>query len=133
MLTCPLTGRVLFTRAELQSDDGTVRLAPGFAEALVDLRLGFDRPMVATSACRTPSHNARVGGEAQSFHLTEGNPLCPEGACAIDIAVPDNLYRDRLVRIAYERGWSIGHYRNFLHLDRRHKYGNLLMSWWGSY
>lgn len=131
MIINPQTGAVLFSVSEMASRDGTVRLAEGFADKLLELRLRFGRPMIPTSFCRTPEHNRSVNGEDRSFHLTEGNPLCPTGTCAIDVAVRDNVYRDALVRLAYELGWSVGHYDDFVHFDRRVDHGNALMSWWG--
>jgi hypothetical protein len=118
----PMTDAVLFSAAELGSkDDGTVRLAHGFAHKLLDLRLTFAKPMKVNSCCRTPAHNAAVGGAKNSYHLTEGN--ASKGTCAIDIAILDDEYRHRLVRMATDLGWSVGVYRTFVHLDRRKDYG----------
>ncbi len=118
----PMTDAMLFSAAELGSNDaGTVRLANGFADKLVDLRLTFAKPMNVNSCCRTPAHNAAVGGSKNSYHLTEGN--ASDGTCAIDISIPDDTYRHRLVRMATNLGWSVGIYRTFLHLDRRKDYG----------
>jgi hypothetical protein len=131
MIEHPTTKQVLFSRGELASDDGTVRLAPGFQAALRDLRLDFGRPMRVNSCCRTPEHNKRVGGASSSFHLTEGNPLCEGGTCAIDIAVPDGGYRHKLMTVALAAGWSVGNYKTFIHLDRRTDYGQTPVAWWG--
>jgi len=121
-ITHPMTDAVLFSAAELGSrDDGTVRLADGFAEKLMDLRLTFARPMKVNSCCRTPAHNDAVGGSRNSYHLTEGN--ASDGTCAIDVHSYDDQYRHRLIRIASDLGWSIGVYRTFVHLDRRVDYG----------
>jgi len=114
----PVTDATLFANDELASpDDGTVNLATGFADALLELRLSFGRPMRVNSCCRTPEHNAAVGGSAKSFHLTEGN--ASDGTCAIDIHVSDDSYRAVLIRIALSQGWAAGVYRTFVHLDRR--------------
>lgn len=133
MISNPANGQVLFTHEELQSDDGTVRLASGFGNALLDLRMSFGQPMKVNSCCRTLEHNRRVGGSTRSFHLTEGNPLCSGGTCAIDIAVPDDSYRYLLMDRAIRSGWSVGVYRTFLHLDLRQRYGQAPKSWWGNY
>lgn len=131
MIEHPMTGAVLFTHEELASDDETVRLAPGFQNALLDLRLTFGRPMRVNSCCRTPEHNKRVGGASSSFHLTSGNPLCLQGTCAIDIVVPDGSYRYLLLNKAIQAGWSVGVYKTFLHLDRRSDFGHPPVAWWG--
>lgn len=131
MIEHPVTKQVLFSHDELASNDGTVRLAPGFQNALLDLRLTFGQPMRVNSCCRTPAHNRQVGGATSSFHLTEGNPLCMGGTCAIDIAIPDGAYRYRLMKKAIEAGWSVGVYKTFIHLDRRADYGHAPTAWWG--
>lgn len=114
----PVTEAVLFTAAELASpDDGTIRMAPGFVAALTKLRVAMDEPMVVNSCCRTLAHNKAVGGAAASYHLTTGN--ASNGTCAIDIRVPDDIYRLKLAMLAMERFWTVGVYRTFLHLDRR--------------
>ena len=65
-LACPTTGEV--------------RLAPGFGEALEQLRIKFDAPIYLTSACRSPQHNAsaaswKVGMVAvASLRLANGSP-----------------------------------------------------------
>lgn len=121
-ITHPMTGAVLFSARELGSrDDGTVKLADGFADKLRDLRLKFAKPMRVNSCCRTPAHNDAVGGSRQSYHLTEGNRS--DGTCAIDVHSYDDAYRHRLVRIATDLGWSVGVYPTFVHLDRRKDFG----------
>lgn len=118
----PGTEAVLFTAAELASqDDGTIRLVPGFATALTRLRVAMDEPMVVTSCCRTPARNAAIGGSPRSYHLTEGN--ASNGTCALDVRVPDDIYRLKLAMLAMETGWTVGVYRTFLHLDRRLDFG----------
>jgi len=117
----PVTDAVLFSHDELAARDGTVKLAEGFADALLMLRLTFGRPMRVNSCCRTPEHNADVGGGKRSFHLTEGN--ASDGTCAIDIHVPDDSYRSILVHRALSTDWTVGVYPTFVHLDRRKDFG----------
>lgn len=115
-----------FTVDELKDkSDGTFRLAHGFEEMLDALREEFNEPMVVTSGCRSPAHNAAVGGKPSSFHLTSGNPYCPEGTCAVDIKITSPDYKERLRRIAWRLGWTIGNAKTFLHLDRRIDYCKL--------
>ena len=46
-----------------------VRLATGFGEALERLRVDLDAPIYLNSACRSPSHNAKVGVASNFIHL----------------------------------------------------------------
>jgi hypothetical protein len=116
-----------FTDAELACRaSGKVIMAPGFRSALNDLRAEFGEPMRVTSACRTPEHNASVGGNPRSLHMI-GNPHYvfdgrPLDTCAVDIATPDGAYRARLIRMALLRGWSVGVAKTFTHLDLRTRY-----------
>lgn len=125
MIKAP-NGDVLFTRRELQcKGTGIVRLAPGFADELRDLRLAFNEPMIVASACRTADHNQSVGGHPRSLHVCD-EPYWPTGGCcAIDIRTTDAAYRARLVKLALEMGWSGGVHRSFVHLDRRTQYAGL--------
>jgi hypothetical protein len=122
----PANGAVLFSVKELacRSDGQTYRFAEGFPERLLELRMVLARPMKIgpqNSCCRTPTHNAVIGGAPGSFHLTEGN--ASDGTCAIDVHVPDDQYRRKLASLALSLGWSVGVYPTFLHLDTRGDYG----------
>lgn len=129
-ITHPVTGAVLFSASELGSkDDGTIRLAEGFADQLRDLRLQFGKPMRVNSCCRTPAHNDAVGGSRGSYHLTEGN--ASDGTCAIDIHAYDAKYVHRLLRVALSLGWSAGVYSTFVHLDRRADFGSKPIVFYG--
>ena len=120
---------------------GQLRLAYGFAPALQGLRdaltLEFVRQgcaledarsraaMRITSGCRSPEHNEAVGGAEQSLHLTRGGLV--DGCAAVDVRADredDDEYRERLIAVARERGWSIGFHDQFLHLDARAWYGH---------
>ncbi|MEE1554844.1 MAG: D-Ala-D-Ala carboxypeptidase family metallohydrolase, partial [Alphaproteobacteria bacterium] len=60
-----------FSRSELACPTtDELRLATGFGEALERLRVELDAPIYLTSACRSPTHNARVDGHPRSLHLT---------------------------------------------------------------
>jgi len=120
-------GRVYFTEAELAcKGSGVIRLAPGFAEQLLALRLAFGVGMDPTSICRSKAHNAseEVKGNPRSFHVCD-EPFYPTGGCcAIDVRTVHRppAYRERLVELARALGWSIGFHPNFIHLDRRSDY-----------
>ena len=59
----------LFLRSELACPTTPeVRLATGFCEALERLRVELDAPIYLTSACRSPKHNAKVGGHPRKLH-----------------------------------------------------------------
>lgn len=112
-------GSILFSDEELACKaTGIVRLAPGFVDELKALRLEFARPMTVTSCCRSAEHNTRIGGHGRSLHVYDHNARGLDGAAAIDVLVPA---RDRgpLVMLAWQRGWSVGVARAFVHLDRR--------------
>ena len=121
--TPPITGpdgRVLFSAEELACPDtGRVKLAPGFAAALRDLRLDFKRPMIVTSCCRSAAYNGRIGGHPHSLHVWDTPHHDTGGTAAIDIAMTDARERRRLVACAITHGWSVGVAQTFLHLDRR--------------
>lgn len=109
-----------FTEQELKcKGDGTLLLAPGFLGDLVWLRTIFGKPMQVTSCCRTPEHNSKIGGNPNSLHLTVNPKWNTLGTMAIDILTKDEDYREELIRVAREMGWSVGHGKGFLHLDRR--------------
>lgn len=123
-------GRVYFSRSELACQaTGMIRLAPGFAEKLLALRLVLNQPMKATSICRTKAHNESdaVKGNPRSFHVCDEPYYPTQGCCAIDVWTANRppAYRQRLAEIARSLGWSIGFNPKFLHLDRRTDYTNL--------
>ena len=74
-----------FSRSELacpMTDE--LRLATGFGEALERLRVELDAPIYLSSACRSPIHNAKMGGHPHSLHLTVNGHWGTGGCCAID-------------------------------------------------
>ena len=116
-------GRVYFTPKDLtcQCGCGTATYAKGFPEALLALRLAFNRPMNLNSACRCPAHNQKSGGAKQSYHLSN-NPVSL-GACAIDVRRVGAEYDTDLVKLALALNWSVGFHKAFIHLDRRVDFG----------
>ncbi|MCW5727263.1 D-Ala-D-Ala carboxypeptidase family metallohydrolase [Parvibaculum sp.] len=119
-------GRLLFSRAELAcKGTGMLRLAPGFGEKLVALRLAFGQPMTVTSCCRAAAHNARVGGHPRSLHVADDPSHPTGGTAAIDIAMRDGVYALKLLGAAERLGWAVGinFAKNFIHLDRRADFG----------
>jgi len=113
-------GRVLFTFDELKCPDThVVRLARGFARALIELRQGFGKPMRVNSCCRSADHNRVIGGHARSLHVYDHPHHPTGGSCAVDIHCPDNEYAWNLAYLAMGKGWSVGRGKTFIHLDRR--------------
>lgn len=111
-----------FSVAELQCKCGCklTRFAPGFLQALQELRDDFGTPMPINSACRCAAHNARVGGHPRSLHVGDKPVHNTGGTCAVDVGFPlGHPQRDRLIALAEARGWSIGLNNRFVHLDRR--------------
>lgn len=106
-LACPLTGEI--------------RLAPNFAALLVHLRVSFGLPMPGNSFCRSLEHNIAVDGHERSLHVYDEPYRDTHGCMAGDISTAKMIasQRDRLVKIARDQHWSIGHGANFLHLDAR--------------
>ena len=110
-LTCPTTDQV--------------RLAAGFGEALEKLRIKLDEPIYLTSACRSPTHNAKVGGHPRSLHLTVNGHWDAGGCCAVDAVATEGEYRAKIISQALDQEWSVGVASNFIHLDRRSRYCGL--------
>ena len=116
-------GDILFSAQELKcKGSGGIRLAQGFANHLIDLRKAFDQSMRVLSCCRSTNYNKKVGGASKSFHIYDDPASPANGTCAIDIATPNAIEKNRLFHLAKSKGWSIGVYKNFLHLDRRSDY-----------
>jgi len=102
-----------------------VRLAAGFGEALERLRVELGEPIYLNSACRSPLHNAKVGGHPRSLHLVINSHWGTGGCCAVDVAATDGQYRTKLIALALDQEWSIGVASNFIHLDQRSRYCGL--------
>ena len=117
-------GKIYFTEKELRcKGSGNLRLAPGFGEKLLELRLAYNRPMIVNSCCRSKEHNFNVGGNPRSFHVSD-LPFYPTGGCcAIDIDCDDSFSRANLVACGLSLGWWVGVHKSFIHFDRRVDYG----------
>ena len=119
-----------FTEEELQCPSGkVVRLAEGFGEKLDELRGALGKPIVLTSACRTTAHinwllQRGYPASTNSFHLID-NPKYGTDTCAVDITMPDSVYRKDIIKLALEEGWTVGVAKTFVHIDRRSDYTDL--------
>ncbi len=115
-----------FSRSELACPTtDELRLATGFGEALERLRVELDAPIYLTSACRSPTHNAKVGGHPRSLLLTVNGHWGTGGCCAIDVVATDGEYRAKIISLALDQDWSVGVASNFIHLDQRSRYCGL--------
>lgn len=101
---------------------GMIVVTAEFMNKLQELRWRVG-PMYVNSACRSTSHNERVGGKKDSFHICDRDPgeRGQVGCLAVDVVTADAQYRGELFRAAWDSGWSIGWNgpQKFLHLDRR--------------
>lgn len=117
-------GKTYFTEQELQCKlTKKVVLAPGFEQALVNLRVKWGKPMTVNSCCRSKEHNYNEGGNPQSLHVYDFPYWPTKGTCAIDIAMTDAIRRAALTSLALSTGWWVGVNKTFLHLDRRIDFG----------
>ena len=101
-----------FSRSELACPTtDELRLATGFGEALERLRVELDAPIYLTSACRSPTHNAKVGGHPRSLHLTVNEHHGTGGTCAVDAVAIEGEYRAKIISIQsrFSRGQSPAH------------------------
>ncbi len=113
-------GTVLFAHKELACPEtGEVILAPGFADALRDLRKKYGHPMIVMSCCRTASYNEEIGGHPRSLHVYDQPHHPTGGTAAIDVQRPEGPRLHRLIELATAHGWAIGIASKFVHLDRR--------------
>ncbi|MDP7601957.1 MAG: D-Ala-D-Ala carboxypeptidase family metallohydrolase [Rhodospirillales bacterium] len=94
-----------FSRSELACPTtDELRLATGFGERL---RVELDAPIYLSSACRSPSHNAKVGGHPRSLHLTVNEYWGTGGCCAVDAVATDGEYRAKIISQALDQDWSV--------------------------
>ena len=96
-----------------------LRLAIGFGENLERLRVKLDASIYLSSACRSPTHNAKVGSHPRGLHLIVNGHRGTGGTCAIDAVATEGEYRAKIVMQALDRDWSVGVASNFIHVDQR--------------
>lgn len=98
-------------------------LHPGFLGALIHLRKEWESPLIVNCCCRSPEHNAEVGGAKHSYHLTEQEDVETWlGTLAIDISErsfeSDTKWKE-FNEVAGDMGWSVGYYSWGTHIDMR--------------
>jgi len=100
-----------FLPEEISShDDQSILVDSDALDTLVRARVLADTPFIITSAYRSPTHNAAVGGAANSAHLR---------GIAFDISLSGHD-RERLLGQCQKAGFgSFGKYSTFLHVDTR--------------
>jgi len=104
-----------FTPEEMACRDGSSKVVNSFMNRLYALRTEYGRPMVITSAYRSPEYNATVSSTGHTGPHTTGR--------AVDVQVSGKNAYD-LVRLALKHGFTgIGlkqkgpHNERFVHLD----------------
>lgn len=111
-------GVTYFTTAELGCRchvcKGKGKLAPGFREALLGIRLMWARPMPLSSVCRCLVHNEDSGGSSGSYHIYETSV----GTCAFDNQISDSVERAAFVKLLLQEGWRVGVNGSFIHADK---------------
>ena len=102
-----------FAWSEFDSPDqpgsGEKHMNLAFVSKLDEIRADAGIPFVITSGYRTPAHNAKVGGVADSSHMK---------GVAVDISAPTDGIRRKIAAAAIKHGVTrIGWGRSFIHLD----------------
>lgn len=79
---------------------------------LIKFRVAWAKPMYVTSGFRCMAHNAKIGSEPTSKHVT---------GQAVDVSVIGSE-RYAFIRLAFKMGFNgIGIAKTFIHLDSREK------------
>ena len=99
-----------------------VGLIAGFSGSLEKIRIKLDAAIYFTCACGSPSHNAKLNGHPHSLRLVIICHWSTGGCCAVDVAVTDGQYRDKLIILALDQDSSVGFASNLIHLDQRPRY-----------
>lgn len=103
-----------FKVKEFACADGSdpIFISPDLVSVLQKIRTHFGKPVTITSAYRTPTHNAKIGGVSDSQHLY---------GTAADIKVKD-VSPARVAQYAEQiltNKGGIGVYETFIHIDVR--------------
>lgn len=123
-----------FSDEELKcKGSGIVKLDPNFERELLIYRETVGLPMYVNSCCRSEKYNAEIGGAKTSYHMFEGVEDGRKGTLAIDIKIFNDAQRAVMQGVALNLGWSVGTYKNFIHIDRRVDIGKEQISFWGKY
>lgn len=93
---------------------GPMNVQKALLDLLNDLRAAYGKPLVVSSAYRSPEHNKAVGGVPNSYH-TQGlaADIYPLAAHADDLRV----LRDICNKVNANGG--VGLYDTFVHVDAR--------------
>ena len=98
---------------------GFNKVSTALIDMIQDVRDHFNKPVFVNSCCRCSTHNKKVGGAKNSFHLPDINGVS-RGA---DIRVKD-IHADKVadyLEEEYPTSCGIGRYRGRTHLDDRAK------------
>ena len=119
-ILAPNGGKVLFKHDKIADPEThMVTFATGFVDALIDLRLTFNRPMTVTGPARTRVRNSHIGGHPRSMHIYDAPSHGLNGLAALDVYVGDVALTAYFVRLALDTRWSVGVAKTFVHIDLR--------------
>jgi hypothetical protein len=94
---------------------GTCNINPTFVNKLDHARRLAGVSFPVTSACRCAKHNRKVGGVAESSHLSVPGAL---ECTAADLGIFDSVSRFKVVKALIEAGFSrIGIGKGLIHVD----------------
>lgn len=101
-----------FKRSEFacQCGCGADDISMDLVNRLQEVRDALGQPMKITSGIRCSVHNANVKGTVGSSHL-EGN------GTAVDIACPNSVYREKLLKAIMPVFDRVGIAKTFIHCD----------------
>jgi hypothetical protein len=103
----PVTTAIeFFSEKELAcKGTGVIKLDPRFAVALPELRRAWGKSLSPNSICRTPEHNAKVGGNPNSLHMTENAKWPTLGTMAADISWRGWPVEEQLALLVWLGAW----------------------------
>lgn len=112
----PMIETVYFKQSEFacKCGCGTCNVNQEFVNRLDLARRLAGVPFPINSGCRCQKHNAKVGGEKNSSHLSG-----PDRECfAVDIGIFDSVSRYRVIRALLEAGFDrLGVGKSLIHVD----------------